>query len=130
MLVIMPRNTLSILIRFQKTVTNLNCTLLASQDVILLNMGVMPTSVKSLFDLEDMKLETDYEGDPTKVFLNYDNPEEMEDAQKYSQGLSERCRHYTEFLKQANLKSLQPVRVLHCPQAHGIVVESNYGRCC
>lgn len=116
------------MIRFQKTVTNLNCTMLASQDLILLNMGVMPISVQTLFDLEDTKLETQYEGDETKVFLSYDNPEEKEDAQKYNQGLHERCKHYTEFLKQANLKSLQPVRVLHCPQAHGIVVESNYGR--
>ena len=125
----MPRNTLSILIRFQGTIANLNCVMLSCQDIIELNRGKIPEATDGFFDMEKLEdSNTDYEGDELKVILNYENPDEKKEVAYYNLNLQNKFKEYLSFLEQANLKEIQPVRVLHCPQAHGVVITSNYGK--
>lgn len=123
----MPKNTLPILIRFVNTVEPLKCHLIASQDLITLNAGEEVKHVTRFFDEAYMGNEHDSdEGDFLKALVagEVDYPEELS---FYNHNLELKIEDFKKFMVSADLKKVQPSRVLHCPQAHGIVITSNHG---
>lgn len=123
----MPRNTLPILIRFVNTVEPLKCHLLASQDIITFNTGEIVKETQKFFDEATMGEDHENdEGDFLKVLVTgqEDYPEEIA---FYNDNLQGKLADFKKFLESAELKQVQPSRVLHCPQAHGVVITSNHG---
>lgn len=125
--VVMPRNTLTILMEIEKSVQALNCLLISSQDIIDLNEGKPIANATEFFDAESFaELIDDEEGDALKALVT-GNIESTQEAQIYNKRLPERLESFKQFLKDANLKTFHPVRVIHCPQSHGITISSNFG---
>lgn len=127
----MPRNTLSILLRFSKNTESLGCNIIASQDIISFNQGKVIEAHANFFDDEPVDPAEmggdDYdEGDKMKALVT-GQVEHKNEISDYLNGLEARLKDYATFLGEANLKAVQPVRVIHCPQAHGVVITSNYG---
>jgi ribonuclease Z len=125
--VIMPRNTLILLLRFARSVEGLNCHLISCQDLITFNSGEPIQPSMEFFGSEPLEeSENDMEGDQLKALV-LGQKKDSKDYEDYSSSLQENLKLYTQWMQQANLKTIQPVRVLHCPQSHGVVITSNYG---
>lgn len=123
----MPRNTICILIRFLLSVEDLACFPLCSQDLIDLDQGKMIIPAENMFESEPVEGAEDNEGDEFKALVTGDIKTETESTY-YNKGLEARIEAFKRFKGDANLKSFLPVRVIHCPQSHGIVITSNFGR--
>lgn len=124
----MPKNTMPVLIRFSKTVENLRYHLISCQDVIKLNEGKQVTPTTQFFD--DFNMNEDHDDDDEGVYMKVlvgDNQENQSEIDFYNKNLEERLADYKKFMQFANLKDIHPVRVLHCPQAHGVVITSEHG---
>lgn len=116
-----------ILIRYVKTVEHLRFDLLSCQDIKKLNTGAEITPVTQFYDDSSTINESHHdEGDYLKVLV--EGVEEIHsELEFYNHRLEEKVQNYKRFMEQADLKQIEPVRVLHCPQAHGVVVSSKHG---
>jgi hypothetical protein len=122
----MPRNTISILLRFLLAIEDLNCSPLTSQDLISLDNGSLILPLENMFDAEAVEGFEDQEGDEFKALVTA-NVNTSKESGFYNQGLQQRIEDFRLFLQQAHLKSFLPVRVIHCAQSHGIVITSKFG---
>lgn len=122
----MPRNTLPILIRYITHTEPLSCIPLACQDVISFNECKPIDSKAKHFDEEKMDGTMEGEGDEFKAFVTHQE-EDKEEIDIYSQSFESKIKEYARFIEEAQLASIQPVRVHHCPQSHGVVISSKYG---
>lgn len=125
--VVMPRNTLPILLRFNKTVQDLDCLTISCQDLIDLNLGNPVQKTTNLFDKESLEaMGDDDEGDKFKALVS-GFEEDTNEVLAYCQNLETKLELFKQFYQEAGLKMVQPVRVLHCPQSHGVVISSIFG---
>lgn len=125
--VVMPRNTTPILLRFNRTVQDLDCLTICCQDVIDLNLGNPITQTKRFFDPEAAKtMADDEEGDMLKTLIS-EFEENKDDVASYQLNLEDKLKQFKEFYQEAGLKLIQPVSVIHCPESHGVVITSTCG---
>lgn len=93
-----------------------------------MNSGQEVTPATKFFD--DFSMNEDHdddEGDYLKVLVS-GVEEEQSEIDYYNKNLTKKIDDYKKFKQFANLKTIQPVRVLHCPQAHGVVITSDHGK--
>lgn len=124
--VVMPRNTICILLRYLITVEDLNCSPISSQDLISFDQGKPILQTENMFDVEAIEGYEDHEGDEFKALVTGDVKTNKEN-QLYYEALDKRIEDFRLFMERAHLKSFLPVRVIHCAQSHGIVITSKYG---
>lgn len=122
----MPKNTMPILIRFVKTVESLKCHLISCQDLITLNQGQEVKPTVKFFDEENIDEDHEEEGDYLKALVTGQD-EKADEINFYNHNLQEKLADFKKFMEASNLKLVQPSRVLHCPQAHGVAITSNHG---
>lgn len=124
----MPKNTMPILIRFARTVEPLKCHLLSCQDIITLNQGQEVKPTEKFFDEPSMG-EDHHDEDQVDYLkaLVTDQDENIGEVEFYNQDLQFKIAEYKKFLEFAEIKLVQPSRVHHCPQAHGVAITSNHG---
>ena len=117
-----------IVIRFVKTCENLRFHLLSCQDIIALTKGNTVTPTTKFFDeIQDSNEDhDDEEGDYLKTLVTGQD-EDKDEIHFYNNNLEEKIIDYKKFIASAEIKQILPSRVVHCPQAHGVVLTSNYG---
>jgi ribonuclease BN (tRNA processing enzyme) len=66
------------------------------------------------------------EGDPLKVIV-YEDEKYTATIRQYEKYATSNIKEFLDFCEIAQIKSFVPMRVIHCPQSHGIAITSNYG---
>ena len=122
----MPKNCLSLLNAYPEIKDHKSLIVLSCQD---LHSWYKTGDLTDLDAFKDSEIEIEeQEGDKFKVIFNYRNPEFKKTLENYSKNINKKFEKFFEFLEEAKIEQILPVRVYHCPQSHGVVISSKNGK--